>query len=37
MEKFGSRFMDTTSLCLCASFFFFSLAIGKLVYSHKHA
>jgi hypothetical protein len=23
MEKFGSRFMDTISLCLCASFFSF--------------
>jgi hypothetical protein len=33
MEKFGSRFMDTRSICLCASLFLFSLAIGNLLYS----
>jgi hypothetical protein len=37
LENFGSRFLDTTSLCLCFSFFFFSWPMEWYKFTSMHS
>jgi hypothetical protein len=37
VEKFGSRFMDTTSLCLCAFYFSFLGPLERYIVTSMHS